>query len=81
MNNTIKSIIQLLSKNQKKKSIFFLFLLLCSTILDGISVALIFPILKIITDENYLENLNEKISFIDFAQFGYENLIGKVILL
>ena len=75
MNHTINSIIRLLSENQKKNSIVFLFLLICSTILDGISIAMIFPVLKIITDQNYLVNLNEKILFIDLLQFDYEKII------
>ena len=36
---------------------------------------MIFPVLKIITDQNYLVNLNEKILFIDLLQFDYEKII------
>lgn len=66
---------KLLSLKQKKSITLFLFLLLFSTILEGLSIALIFPLIKIILDKNYLLELNEKISFLDLTRFDNSEVI------
>ena len=67
MINSIKKILFLLTLKQKKKSLFFLILLFFSTVLEGISLALIFPLVKIISDKEYLLELNSKLPILNLT--------------
>lgn len=75
MLSSINKILILLNNNQKKNLLFFLILLIFSTIFEGLSIALIFPLIKIILDREYLYYLNEKISFIQITDFNEEKII------
>ena len=64
----IKKLLELLSINKKNKlrAIYFSFLLLISTFLETISITIIFPALKYITDGEFRDSalLNENLSFL-----------------
>ena len=75
MLNISKKLYSLLNKKQKKQSLFFLFLLFFSTIFEGLSVALVFPLIKIILDKDFLPSIESKISFIELSNLGYETLV------
>ena len=80
MLDSLKKILFLLTSNQKKKTLFFLILLFFSTILEGISLALIFPLVKVITDKEYLLELNSKIPIFDFTIINSEKIVITIIL-
>ena len=80
MINSLKKILFLLTLKQKKKSLFFLILLLFSTILEGISLALIFPLVKIISDKEYLLELNSKLPILNLISVEPEKIITVIIL-
>ena len=75
MLNSINKILKLLNYSQKKNLVFFLILLVFSTIFEGLSVALIFPLIKIIQDKEYLNYLNENIPFLQLANYSEEKVI------
>ena len=81
MLESANKIIKLLNKEQKKNSLYFLILLFFSTIFEGLSVALVFPLIKIITDINYLSNLDSKINFLDLSNLDNEKAILLAIIL
>ena len=81
MLESANKIIKLLNKEQKKNSLYFLILLFFSTIFEGLSVALVFPLIKIITDINYLSNLDSKINFLDLSDLDNEKAILLAIIL
>jgi len=81
MLESANKIIKLLNKEQKKNSLFFLFLLFFSTIFEGLSVALVFPLIKIITDIDYLSNLDSQINFLDLSNLDNEKAILLAIIL
>tara|TARA_Y100000817_G_scaffold308894_1_gene297245 strand:+ start:1861 stop:3606 length:1746 start_codon:yes stop_codon:yes gene_type:complete len=68
MYKIIKKLFELLSfdKKNKFKVIYFLFLLLISTVLETLSITIIFPALKYISDGDFRSNilLNENFSFL-----------------
>ena len=68
MYKVIKKLLELLSINKKNKlrAIYFSFLLLISTFLETISITIIFPALKYITDGEFRDSalLNENLSFL-----------------
>ena len=70
-----KKVLHLLTLNQKRNSALFLFLLFFSTTLEGVSLALIFPLVKIIVDKEYLIDLDTKINFINISNIGEEKII------
>ncbi len=76
-----KKLYSLLNKKQKKQSLFFLFLLLFSTIFEGLSVALVFPLIKVVIDEKFLTSIQENIPFIELSDLGYENVVFLCLIL
>tara|TARA_B100001057_G_scaffold310659_1_gene310749 strand:- start:6833 stop:8605 length:1773 start_codon:yes stop_codon:yes gene_type:complete len=70
-----KKIYSLLNQNQKKQSIFFLILLFFSTIFEGLSVALVFPLIKVVIDKDFFINAESKLSFFDLSRFNHEEII------
>ena len=52
-----KKLYSLLNNKQKKQSLFFLFLLFFSTIFEGLSVALVFPLIKVVIDKDFLTSI------------------------
>ncbi len=81
MINITKKLYSLLNKKQKKQTLFFLFLLFFSTIFEGLSVALVFPLIKVVIDEGFLAIIEEKISFIEISNLGYENVVFLCLIL
>ena len=75
MIESFKKVLHLLTLNQKRNSALFLFLLFFSTTLEGVSLALIFPLVKIIVDKEYLIDLDTKINFINISNIGEEKII------
>ena len=65
-----KKLYFLLNKKQKKQSLFFLLLLFFSTIFEGLSVALVFPLIKVVIDKKFLASIEENISFIELSNLG-----------
>ena len=59
---------------------YFLILLFFSTILEGISLALIFPLTKVLSDKSYLIELNNKTLNLDLTAIGAEKIITIIIL-
>lgn len=78
---SLKRLLNLLDLKQKKNLLIFLILLIISTILEGLSIALVFPITKIIFDKNYLTSFLENKSFIDNISGFEENDILKYVIL
>ena len=72
----VKKIFSLLNDNQKKQTIFFLILLFFSTIFEGLSVALVFPLIKGVIDKDFFQNVESKFSFLELS-----NQISFIILL
>ena len=62
----VKKIFSLLNNNQKKQTIFFIILLFFSTIFEGLSVALVFPLIKGVIDEDFFQNIESKFPFLSF---------------
>ena len=58
----VKKIFSLLNNNQKT-NYFFLILLFFSTIFEGLSVALVFPLIKGVIDEDFFQNIESKFPF------------------
>ena len=81
MLESANKIIKLLNKEQKKNSLFFFFLFFFSTIFEGLSVALVFPLIKIITDIDYLSNLDSQINFLDLSNLDNDKAILLAIIL
>ena len=66
---SLSRLFKLLDTSQKKNVIFFLILLFFSTIFEGLSIALIFPLIKIILDTNYLLELSTKYTSLNLSNF------------
>ena len=81
MINSIKKILFLRTLKQKKKSLFFLILLFFSTVLEGISLALIFPLVKIISDKEYLLELNSKLPILNLTSVEPDKIITIILLI
>tara|TARA_X000001036_G_C20646294_1_gene793141 strand:+ start:48 stop:1796 length:1749 start_codon:yes stop_codon:yes gene_type:complete len=81
MIESLNKVLYLLTLNQKRNSALFLFLLFFSTALEGVSLALIFPLIKIIMDKEYLLDLDTKINFINIANIGEEKIIIFTLLM
>lgn len=81
MFNSAKKIIKLLNKEQKNSSVYFLILLIISTIFEGLSIALVFPLIKLITEENYILMINKKIDFLNLENLGSDEIIFYSIIL
>ena len=60
---------------------FFLILLFFSTILEGISLALIFPLVKIISDKEYLLELNSKLPALNLTSVAPDKIISIILLI
>ena len=76
----VKKIYSLLNENQKKQSIFFLILLFFSTIFEGLSVALVFPLIKGVIDEDFFQNVESKFSFLELSNLNHEDIISICLL-
>ena len=72
---SIKKIFILLNKNQKKQTAIFLILLFFSTIFEGLSVALVFPLIKSVIDKNFFLSIESKLNFINLPSLNYETII------
>ncbi len=81
MSDSAKKLIQLLNYEQRKNSVYFLILLFFSTIFEGLSIALVFPLIKIILDPSYLDYLNGKISFLEIGNLSNEKIIVFTLIL
>ena len=57
MKNTFLQTYNLLPKNFKKKSLLFIFLLIFTTIFETLGIGLIFPLLDIIINQEFTQNL------------------------
>lgn len=81
MYESAKKIINLLNKEQKKNSIFFLILLLISTFFEGLSVALVFPLIKIVSDKNYLFEIYESLGFLNLNIISNDKAVFFAVIL
>tara|TARA_Y100000768_G_scaffold113266_1_gene83451 strand:- start:6915 stop:8690 length:1776 start_codon:yes stop_codon:yes gene_type:complete len=77
----IKKLFSLLNQKQKKQSFFFLVLLFFSTIFEGLSVALVFPLIKIVIDKSFLMDIDSKINFIELSNLSYETVVFYCLIL
>ena len=76
MITSVKKVLSILNKDQKFQ-IFWLFILLfISTIFEGLGIALLLPLMKVIFDTNYLIEIFNKYSLIDLSNIES----GKIIL-
>ena len=71
----VKKIFSLLNNNQKKQTIFFLILLFFSTIFEGLSVALVFPLIKGVIDEDFFQNIESKFPFFELSNLNHDEII------
>ena len=78
---SLSRLFKLLDASQKKNIIFFLILLFFSTIFEGLSIALIFPLIKIILDTNYLLELSTKYTSLNLSNFQESEIIFYTISL
>ena len=78
---SLSRLFKLLDTSQKKNVIFFLILLFFSTIFEGLSIALIFPLIKIILDTNYLLELSTKYTSLNLSNFQESEIIFYTISL
>ena len=81
MSGSAKKLIHLLNYEQRKNSVFFLILLFFSTIFEGLSIALVFPLIKMILDPSYLNYLNGKIPFLEIGNLNNEEIIVFTLIL
>ena len=75
-----KKLYYLLNKKQKKQSLFFLFLLFFSTIFEGLSVALVFPLIKGVIDKDFYQNVETKFPFLETLNLNHEEIIFMCLL-
>ncbi len=52
--NTVRSYGLLLDKNDKKKAFYMLFLIIVGTFLEMLSISIIFPVIQIVLNENFI---------------------------
>tara|TARA_B100001057_G_C22857785_1_gene953359 strand:- start:2264 stop:4033 length:1770 start_codon:yes stop_codon:yes gene_type:complete len=71
----VKKIFSLLNDAQKKQSIFFLILLFFSTIFEGLSVALVFPLIKGVIDKDFFQNFESKFPFLELSNLSHEKIV------
>lgn len=75
MITSVKKVLSILNKDQKIQ-IFWLFILLfISTIFEGLSIALLFPLMKVIFDTNYLIEIFNKYNLIDLSNIDASKII------
>ena len=75
MITSVKKVLSILNKDQKFQ-IFWLFILLfISTIFEGLSIALLFPLMKVIFDTDYLIEIFNKYNLIDLSNIEASKII------
>ena len=67
-----KKILKLLDKREKNKTFLFFILLLLATILEGLSIAIIYPVINTILNDNGTNTVQQFFSFIDFSFVSLE---------
>lgn len=77
---SLKKTFNLLTSQQKKGAFLFLIMLFFATLLEGLSIALVFPLIKMLTDKNYLNIINEKFAYFDFQNFNNEQIITFILI-
>jgi hypothetical protein len=76
----IKKLIQILSKKQKVSLIFIFLFMLISVMFEMLSVGMVFPVLKLLFDFNYLEKIKNYLPII-FQSIDNINLIYLILIL
>ena len=61
-----KKVFELLDEKEKNKSFIFFILLLFATILEGLSIAIIYPVINTVLNDNGTSFIKDLFSFIDF---------------
>ena len=62
--NAIKNYSSLLDKNDKKKTFYMLVLIIIGTLLEMLSISIIFPMIQIVLNENFI-NEYSSLKFIE----------------
>ena len=76
----IKKLIQILSKRQKTSFIFIFLFMLISVMFEMLSVGMVFPVLKLLFDFNYLEKIKNYLPII-LQSIDNINLIYLILIL
>jgi len=80
MNKIVKKLMVLLDKKQKQKMVVLVFLMLIGAILETLGVSLIYPVVKVVMEENAVEKSRYLQVICDVFHIAYSNTRGLMIL-
>ena len=78
--NSVKSFGFLLDKKDKKKAFFMLFLIIAGTLLEMLSMGIIFPVIQLILNDNLANNYPALIFFKENFNLNEDQLIVYILL-
>ena len=80
MKKIFKKLMILLDKKQKRKMIVLIFLMLIGAILETLGVSMIYPVVKVVMEENAVEKSWYLQIFCDTFQIAYSDTKGLMIV-
>lgn len=80
MNKIVKKLMVLLDKKQKHKMVVLIFLMLIGAVLETLGVSLIYPVVKVVMEENAVEKSRYLQIICDIFHIAYHDTRGLMIL-